>query len=153
MSQVSRVSVRVEEQLKQVQLENAKKLDELRQTVDEKLHGALERRLGESLKLVGDNLDRRWPRAAAVTSSGRSRSAPALTLLVRTPAGRATRYRRVGAGDLLDLKEEGGWSDLRMVERYTHGRPREERRRAPSPLAGLLQADAGSIRPTRKGFL
>ncbi len=50
----------------------------------------------------------------------------------------ATRYRRVGAGDLFDLKEEGGWSDLRMVERYTHGRPREERRRAPSPLAGLL---------------
>jgi len=38
----------VEEPLTQVQPENAKKLDELRQTVDEKLHGALERRLGES---------------------------------------------------------------------------------------------------------
>jgi len=50
----------------------------------------------------------------------------------------ATRYRRVVVGDLFDLREEGGWSDLRMVERYTHGRPREERRRAPSPLAGLL---------------
>ena len=50
----------------------------------------------------------------------------------------ATRYRRVGSGDLFDLQEEGGWSDLRMVRRYAKGRPREERRRAPSPLAGLF---------------
>lgn len=50
----------------------------------------------------------------------------------------ATRFRRVGSGDLFDLQEEGGWSDLRMVRRYAKGRPREERRRAPSPLTGLF---------------
>ena len=55
----------------------------------------------------------------------------------------ATRFRRVGSGDLFDLQEEGGWSDLRMVRRYAKGRPREERRRAPSPLSGLLERPTG----------
>ncbi len=54
----------------------------------------------------------------------------------------ATRFRRVGSGDLFDLQEEGGWSDLRMVRRYAKGRPREERRRAPSPLSGLFDKRA-----------
>jgi DNA recombination protein RmuC len=38
--------------------QNAEKLEQMRQTVDEKLQSTLEKRLGESFKLVGDNLER-----------------------------------------------------------------------------------------------
>ncbi|HEY4130013.1 MAG TPA: DNA recombination protein RmuC [Gemmatimonadaceae bacterium] len=48
----------VTERLETLQLENARKLDEMRQVVDEKLQGTLERRIGESFKLVSDNLER-----------------------------------------------------------------------------------------------
>jgi DNA recombination protein RmuC len=44
-------------QLKQLQEGNEKKLDEMRKTVDEKLQGTLEKRLGESFKLVSDRLE------------------------------------------------------------------------------------------------
>lgn len=37
--------------------ENAQKLEEMRRTVDEKLHDTLEKRLGESFKLVSDRLE------------------------------------------------------------------------------------------------
>ena len=36
---------------------NEKKLEEMRQTVDEKLHDTLEKRPGESFKLVSERLD------------------------------------------------------------------------------------------------
>ncbi len=65
----------------------------------------------------------------------------------------ATRYRRVGSGDLFDLQEEGGWSDLRMVRRYAKGRPREERRRAPSPLTGLFHGRADRHSSAQAGRL
>jgi DNA recombination protein RmuC len=41
----------------QIQESNEKKLDEMRQTVDEKLHTTLEKRLGESFKLVSERLE------------------------------------------------------------------------------------------------
>ncbi len=44
-------------QLKDLQEGNERKLDQMRQTVDEKLQGTLERRLGESFKLVSDRLE------------------------------------------------------------------------------------------------
>jgi DNA recombination protein RmuC len=47
----------VENQLRQLQQDNAKRLDEMRKTVDEKLQGTLERRLGESFKQVSDRLE------------------------------------------------------------------------------------------------
>jgi DNA recombination protein RmuC len=47
----------VENQLRQLQQDNAKRLDEMRKTVDEKLQGTLERRLGESIKQVSDRLE------------------------------------------------------------------------------------------------
>jgi len=47
----------VEVQLKSLQDDNAKKLEKMRETVDEKLHATLERRLGESFKLVSDKLE------------------------------------------------------------------------------------------------
>lgn len=47
----------VEQRLKLLQTDNASKLEEMRQTVDEKLHATLEQRLGESFKLVSDRLE------------------------------------------------------------------------------------------------
>jgi DNA recombination protein RmuC len=47
----------VEERLKLLQEDNTKKLDKMRETVDEKLHATLERRLGESFKLVSERLE------------------------------------------------------------------------------------------------
>jgi DNA recombination protein RmuC len=46
-----------DERVRELQASNEKKLDEMRQTVDEKLHDTLEKRLGESFKLVGDWLE------------------------------------------------------------------------------------------------
>lgn len=47
----------LEQKFLQIQESNEKKLDEMRQTVDEKLHSTLEKRLGESFKLVSDRLE------------------------------------------------------------------------------------------------
>jgi len=41
----------------QIQESNEKKLEEMRKTVDEKLHSTLEKRLGESFKLVSERLE------------------------------------------------------------------------------------------------
>jgi len=43
--------------IKSLQESNEKKLDQMRQTVDEKLQNTLEKRLGESFKMVSDNLE------------------------------------------------------------------------------------------------
>lgn len=47
----------VEEKLTSIQRENGEKLEKMRETVDEKLHSTLEKRLGESFKLVSDRLE------------------------------------------------------------------------------------------------
>lgn len=47
----------VEQKLSLLQQDNSKKLDQMRETVDEKLHATLEKRFGESFKLVSDRLD------------------------------------------------------------------------------------------------
>jgi DNA recombination protein RmuC len=47
----------VEKKLADIQQGNEKKLDEMRQTVDDKLHKTLETRLGESFKLVSERLE------------------------------------------------------------------------------------------------
>ena len=47
----------VDLRLKQLQEDNSKQLDRMRVTVDEKLQGTLEKRLGESFKLVSDRLE------------------------------------------------------------------------------------------------
>ena len=47
----------VETKLAQIQTDNAAKLEEMRKTVDEKLQGTLEKRLGESFKLVSERLE------------------------------------------------------------------------------------------------
>src|SRR5438874_5425033 len=47
----------VDVRLRQLQDDNAKQIDKIRATVDEKLQGTLEKRLGESFKLVSDRLE------------------------------------------------------------------------------------------------
>ncbi|PTT89307.1 DNA recombination protein RmuC [Pelomonas sp. HMWF004] len=47
----------VEQRLTSIQQDNEKKLEQMRATVDEKLHATLEQRLGESFKQVADRLE------------------------------------------------------------------------------------------------
>ena len=47
----------VENRLRLIQEDNARKLEQMRATVDEKLHDTLEKRLGESFKLVSERLE------------------------------------------------------------------------------------------------
>ena len=47
----------VEQKLSSLQEDNNKKLEQMRATVDEKLHNTLEKRLGESFKVVSDQLE------------------------------------------------------------------------------------------------
>jgi DNA recombination protein RmuC len=47
----------VEQRLERIQQDNTAKLDQMRQTVDEKLHATLEKRLSESFKQVSDRLE------------------------------------------------------------------------------------------------
>jgi DNA recombination protein RmuC len=47
----------VDLRLKHLQEDNSKQIDKMRATVDEKLQGTLEKRLGESFKLVSDRLE------------------------------------------------------------------------------------------------
>jgi DNA recombination protein RmuC len=47
----------VERQLQSLQEDNSAKLEQMRTVVDEKLHATLEKRLGESFKLVSDRLE------------------------------------------------------------------------------------------------
>ncbi len=52
-----RLKLTVEGRLTAMQADNAVKLEEMRRTVDEKLHETLEQRLGESFKQVSDRLE------------------------------------------------------------------------------------------------
>lgn len=54
---LERIRGTIEVQLKNLRESNEKKLDQMRQTVDEKLQSTLEKRLGESFKLVSERLE------------------------------------------------------------------------------------------------
>lgn len=54
---LERMRLGVDGRIKELQEGNERKLDEMRKTVDEKLQETLERRLGESFKLVNDHLE------------------------------------------------------------------------------------------------
>jgi DNA recombination protein RmuC len=85
---------RIEIQLKEIQENNSKKLDEMRQTVDEKLHNTLEKRLGESFKIVSERLE-----------------------AVREGLGEM-RNLAVGVGDLkkvlTNVKTRGTWGEIQL---------------------------------------
>ena len=54
---MDKVKETVERKLDAIQKDNSEKLESMRVTVDEKLHATLEKRFGESFKLVSDRLD------------------------------------------------------------------------------------------------
>ena len=55
--QMARLGQTVEMRLAKLQEDNSARLEQMRQTVDEKLQGTLEKRLGESFKLVSERLE------------------------------------------------------------------------------------------------
>jgi DNA recombination protein RmuC len=55
--QMEKLRAAVEGRLDQIRLDNAAKLEQVRQTVDEKLQGVLEQRLGESFRSVSERLE------------------------------------------------------------------------------------------------
>ncbi|MDM7202773.1 MAG: DNA recombination protein RmuC [Thermodesulfobacteriaceae bacterium] len=57
VQRLERLRETLEERFRLLQEENAKKLDQMRELVDKELHATLERRLGESFKLVSDRLE------------------------------------------------------------------------------------------------
>ena len=54
---LDRVRATFDERVQELQKSNENKLDQMRKTVDEKLHDTLEKRLGESFKLVSERLE------------------------------------------------------------------------------------------------
>ena len=56
-TQFQRIQESNEKKLSEMQESNEKELEKMRKTVDEKLHSALEKRLGESFKLVSERLE------------------------------------------------------------------------------------------------
>jgi DNA recombination protein RmuC len=56
-NQLEKLREIVDTQIKSLQQSNEKKLDQMRETVDEKLQSTLEKRLGESFKLVSERLE------------------------------------------------------------------------------------------------
>lgn len=54
---LDRIRTTFDTRIKELQQGNEKKLDEMRKTVDEKLHETLEKRLGESFKIVSERLE------------------------------------------------------------------------------------------------
>jgi DNA recombination protein RmuC len=85
---------KVESQLKEIQDKNEKKLEEMRQTVDEKLHETLEKRLGESFKLVSERLEQVYKGLGDMQELAR------------------------GVGDLknvlTNVKTRGGWGEIQL---------------------------------------
>jgi DNA recombination protein RmuC len=56
-TEIEKLRSTVDTQLKHLQETNEKKLDQMRETVDEKLQSTLEKRLGQSFKLVSERLE------------------------------------------------------------------------------------------------
>jgi DNA recombination protein RmuC len=85
----------VDRKLRELQADNAAKLESMRKTVDEKLHETLERRLGESFKLVGERLE-----------------------LVQAGLGEM-RTLAAGVGDLkrvlVNVKNRGAWGEVQLM--------------------------------------
>jgi DNA recombination protein RmuC len=55
--QLDRIRQTADQKLSELQAKNEQKLDEIRRTVDEKLEGTLQKRLGDSFKLVSERLE------------------------------------------------------------------------------------------------
>jgi DNA recombination protein RmuC len=84
----------VDVRLRQLQDDNAQQIDRMRATVDEKLQGTLEKRLGESFKLVSDRLEQVHQGLGAM----------------RQLASDVGGLQRV----LTNVKTRGGWSEWQL---------------------------------------
>ena len=84
----------VDDRLRQLQEDNTKQIDKMRSTVDEKLQGTLEKRLGESFKLVSDRLEQVHQGLGAM----------------RQLASDVGGLQRV----LTNVKTRGGWSEWQL---------------------------------------
>ena len=84
----------VDVRLRQLQDDNARQIDKMRATVDEKLQGTLEKRLGESFKLVSDRLEQVHQGLGAM----------------RQLASDVGGLQRV----LTNVKTRGGWSEWQL---------------------------------------
>ena len=91
---LEQVRTTLDTRMKQLQEENEKKLEEMRKTVDEKLHGTLEKRLGESFKLVSERLE------AVQKGLGEMQS-------LATDVGQLQRV-------LTNVKTRGTWSEVQL---------------------------------------
>lgn len=93
-TQIEQLRTGVEGRLKALQDDNTRKLDEMRQTVDEKLQTTLEARLGESFKQVSDRLEQVYRGLGEMQSLA------------------------AGVGDLkrvlTNVKTRGTWGELRL---------------------------------------
>lgn len=58
MQRMAEVRATLEAKIKDLQTDNGLRLEEMRKTVDEKLHATLEQRLGESFRIVSDRLEK-----------------------------------------------------------------------------------------------
>ncbi len=85
----------VDRKLRELQEDNAARLEMIRKTVDEKLHETLERRLGESFKLVGERLEQ--------VQAGLGE--------MRTLASGVGDLKRV----LVNVKNRGTWGEVQLI--------------------------------------
>src|SRR5437868_8408303 len=84
----------VDLRLQELQKDNAQPIERMRATVDEKLHGTLEKRLGESFKLVSDRLEQVHQGLGAMRQ-------------LATDVGGLQRV-------LTNVKTRGGWSEWQL---------------------------------------
>ena len=84
----------VDLRLQELQKENAQQIERMRATVDEKLHGTLEKRLGESFKLVSERLEQVHQGLGAMRQ-------------LATDVGGLQRV-------LTNVKTRGGWSEWQL---------------------------------------
>ena len=86
----------VENKLEVLQKDNSEKIEKMRLTVDEKLHDTLEKRLGESFKLVNDRLESVYKGLGEMQNLA------------------------VGVGDLkkvlTNVKQRGSWGEIRLEQ-------------------------------------
>lgn len=85
----------VDRKLRDLQTDNAARLEQIRKTVDDKLHETLEKRLGESFKLVGDRLEQ--------VQAGLGE--------MRTLAAGVGDLKRV----LVNVKNRGTWGEVQLI--------------------------------------
>jgi len=86
--------IALNERLAAIQLDNTTKLEEMRRTVDEKLHATLEQRLGESFKLVSERLEQ--------VQAGLGE--------MKTLAGSVGDLKRV----MTNVKSRGTWGEMQL---------------------------------------